>query len=383
MLNPELLQLKGHTGPIRGVAVTPDGTRIVTGSTDNTAWVWDASTGAKLLQLKGHTGPISNVTVTTDGTRVVTGSDDNTARVWDASTGAELLQLRGHTRPILGVAVTPDGTRIVTGSTDNTAWVWDASTGAKLLQLKGHTGPISSATVTPDGTRIVTASTDNTLRVLDASTGSELLQLKGHTGPISSATVTPDGTRIVTESEQLEPKVHTGPFSGVAVTPDGTRIVTASTDKTARVWSLAQLRPSPPRQEVQALIDYGKAVAPRCLTIRQRQDLLLSPKPPDWCIETGKYFYDNKLWKASKPDTTPDATTIAEAYGDFADAAIRAGDFKIALEAAELSIKFGPEIIWVTMNRTHALMFLGRTEEARKGYLERNKRWEDVVLGDF
>ena len=37
------------------VAFSPDGTRIVTGSEDKTAKVWDARTGTPLLELKGHT----------------------------------------------------------------------------------------------------------------------------------------------------------------------------------------------------------------------------------------------------------------------------------------------------------------------------------------
>ena len=70
--------------------MTPDGARIVTGSDDSTARVWDATTGAELGQLKGHTGAVTSVAVTPDGARIVTGSDDNTARVWDAKTFAEL-----------------------------------------------------------------------------------------------------------------------------------------------------------------------------------------------------------------------------------------------------------------------------------------------------
>ncbi len=53
-----LLELKGHTGGVTSVAFSPDGTRIVTGSQDRTAKVWDARTGTPLLELKGHTGEV-------------------------------------------------------------------------------------------------------------------------------------------------------------------------------------------------------------------------------------------------------------------------------------------------------------------------------------
>ena len=52
----ELLALKGHTAQVFGVAFSPDGRRIVTGSYDKTVKVWDAATGQELLVLKGHAG---------------------------------------------------------------------------------------------------------------------------------------------------------------------------------------------------------------------------------------------------------------------------------------------------------------------------------------
>ena len=79
------------------VSFSPDGTRIVTGSWDQTAKVWDARTGTPLLDLKGHTGFVMSVSFSPDGTRIVTGSYDGTAKVWDARTGTPLLDLKGHT----------------------------------------------------------------------------------------------------------------------------------------------------------------------------------------------------------------------------------------------------------------------------------------------
>ena len=52
--------------------------------------------------------------------RIVSGSEDRTAKVWDAETGQELLSLKGHTSCVISVAFSPDGKRIVTGSADKT-----------------------------------------------------------------------------------------------------------------------------------------------------------------------------------------------------------------------------------------------------------------------
>jgi WD40 repeat protein len=48
--------LKGHASNVESVAWSPDGKRLATASTDNTAKVWDAATGKELLTLKGPPG---------------------------------------------------------------------------------------------------------------------------------------------------------------------------------------------------------------------------------------------------------------------------------------------------------------------------------------
>ncbi len=62
------------------MSFSPDGARIVTGSFDRTAKVWDARTGTPLLDLKGHTDWVSSVSFSPDGTRIVTGCADGTAK---------------------------------------------------------------------------------------------------------------------------------------------------------------------------------------------------------------------------------------------------------------------------------------------------------------
>jgi WD domain, G-beta repeat len=251
----ELAALKGHTGAVYGVAMSPDGARIVTGSRDNTARVWDAKTFAERAILRGHTEAVLSVTVSPDGARIVTGSIDSTARVWDARTFAEIATLKGHDDTVWSVAVSPNGARIVTGSADSTARVWDAKIFAEIVTLK-HMDKVRSVAVSPDGTRIVTGSNDNTARVWDAKTFAELAALKGHTDTVTS----------------------------VSVTSDGARVITGSADSTARVWELFPFG--------QALVEEAKVHAPRCLTPAERQRYFLATTPPSWCIGMQKWPYD-------------------------------------------------------------------------------------------
>src|SRR5204862_98149 len=56
-----------------------------------------------------------------DGKFIVTASSDQTARIWDAQTGASLSVLRGHTDKIQTVELSPDDRFILTSSSDDTA----------------------------------------------------------------------------------------------------------------------------------------------------------------------------------------------------------------------------------------------------------------------
>jgi WD40 repeat protein len=252
----EVLTLKGHGDRVWSAAFSPDGQRIVTGSLDCTARVWDAASGKELLTLKGDNGPVLSVTISPDGQRIVTGSDDHRAKVWDAASGREVLTLKGHGHRVWSAAFSPDGQRIVTGSEDHTAKVWDAASGREMLTLTGHIYPVYSVAFSPDGQRIVTGSADHTAKVWNAASGRNLLTLRGHNSQVRSVAFSPDGQRIVTgggdnmakvwdvasDKEPLTLKGHSLLISSVAFSPDGRWIITGSADMTAKVWETASAR---------------------------------------------------------------------------------------------------------------------------------------------
>ena len=74
-----LVTFAGHGSPVRAAAFNPDGTRVVTASSDQTARVWDASTGVPVAPPLEHQGAVSAAAFSSDGTRVVTTSWDHTA----------------------------------------------------------------------------------------------------------------------------------------------------------------------------------------------------------------------------------------------------------------------------------------------------------------
>jgi hypothetical protein len=66
--------------------------------------------------LGGHDGLVNSAAFSPDGSRIVTASWDNTARIWDAATAKEIAVLRGHDERLYSAVFNPDGSRIVTAS---------------------------------------------------------------------------------------------------------------------------------------------------------------------------------------------------------------------------------------------------------------------------
>ncbi len=69
----------------------------------------------------GHTRPVLSVGFSPDGHHIVSGSSDGTIRVWNATTGETVAgPFTGHTDSVLSVGFSPDGHHIVSGSHDRT-----------------------------------------------------------------------------------------------------------------------------------------------------------------------------------------------------------------------------------------------------------------------
>jgi WD40 repeat protein len=189
--------LKGHDGPINSVAFSPDGTRLVTTSNDDTARIWNTKTGAPGPILK-HTDDVYGATFDTSGRRVVTTGNDG-ARTWDAATGRSDQFVRGGV-----LAIDPAGTHALmlddADNEDKTARLWDLVTGDPGPVLAGHESFLTAAALGQSGTRLVTADYGGTVRVWDvvggAVEGRTLESPPGRSLTPLSLALSPDGQMV-------------------------------------------------------------------------------------------------------------------------------------------------------------------------------------------
>ncbi|MGH8594697.1 MAG: WD40 repeat domain-containing protein, partial [Gammaproteobacteria bacterium] len=151
-------------------ALTPDGTRAVSGSYDHTLTVWDLESGRELRTLKGHAGGVIAIALTPDGTRAVSGSYDHTLKVWDLESGRELRTLEGHADSVS--ALTPDGKRAVSASADRTIVIWELETGT-LVATFGADSEVRACAAARDGVTFVAGDAQGCLHFLRLENASQ------------------------------------------------------------------------------------------------------------------------------------------------------------------------------------------------------------------
>jgi WD40 repeat protein/serine/threonine protein kinase len=218
-------------GGERALAVHSKYDLVAFGDHNGNAWIWNGLLGTRHVPVAmHHNKAVVAAAFSPDGALLVTGSEDNTARVFDATTGVQRLVLQ-HESPVTAVAFHPGGMDVLTGTAGGITKLWNVVDWRdkqlldrrKEVRFTGkawgsarHAGQVEAVGFSPDGdTFAVAVWGDTTVRLFDTENQAPL-------GP---------------------PLQHPSRIWSLAFSPDSTTLITGCADGKARLWDTATSQP--------------------------------------------------------------------------------------------------------------------------------------------
>jgi WD40 repeat protein len=284
-------------------AFSPDGKRLVTCGYDYALRLWDVAPLHELATLRGHLGEVYQVQFSPDGRQIASASADGTVKFWSpvpkaAQSGSWslppdlrlwslapdgqwlLLLFTDHTfslwnlqaaEPALtssryplgatnvtAAAVLAGGRLLALGCSDGRVDLYEAPSMKRVIELPRLDAEVATFGCSRDGHTLVAQSTNFLMKSWSLPEGRELGSFS-YTNHFyyARALVSPDGHSVLTAdlrgaaglwspegSRRLTFQGSEGAMvTGAAFFRDGRRMATCSTDKTARIWDLATVRP--------------------------------------------------------------------------------------------------------------------------------------------
>lgn len=264
---------EGHREAVRDVALSNDGSKAVSASSDRTLKVWDTHTGQLLATLDGHSAGVRAVALSTSGEYAVSASADGTLKLWSIVSGQTLQTLDARSDLVWAVAFSSNAPasnnqQLVSAATDGTVKIWDIGPGASAAMEAGERreAGIMAMALSDDGQRVAAVTSSGALNVWHLPPGvttesapcqephqHDTMQEAGSpdawavalSGNGKRALVgLADGTLTVwdvpTKTTIASLEGHRSGVRTLALSNDGNRAISSSDDGTINVWDVEQ-----------------------------------------------------------------------------------------------------------------------------------------------
>ncbi len=191
----------GHSEPVGAIAITPDGSRVITGSrynNENKIYVWDFETEEIKKTLGGNIRFLDELIVNPDGKNVIGRTEIGDVYIWDLQTG-KYIKTPKFFGAITKMITTPNGRKIILGNFNGDILLWDFEI-EENIKFKAHTNTITFISITPDGKKIITSSSDKNISIWSLETR-EVLRIFNWSNEfefkVENIVVTPNGKNVI------------------------------------------------------------------------------------------------------------------------------------------------------------------------------------------
>lgn len=172
--------MQAHEAAIRAVEYTSTDDWLLSADQTGVVKYWQTNFN-NVKEIQAHTEAVRGLSIAPTDTKFVTCADDTTLKIWDFASSTEESTLTGHGWEVKSVDWHPHKGLLVSGSKDHQVKFWDPRTGRCLTTLHGHKNPISKTMFEPvQGNMLATCARDHTARIFDLRMMRDVLLLKGH-----------------------------------------------------------------------------------------------------------------------------------------------------------------------------------------------------------
>ncbi len=245
--------LYGHVGWIKATSFTKDDKYIVSGADDKLIIVWNCVSGMRVAQMEGHAKSVTCVSLSFDTAKLVSGSMDGTAKIWELSSCIEISTLFVGS-VVNSVEFSRDAENVLVASQDAIIRIFHVNTTVELRRMVGHVLSARTASYGPDGLMVASCSSDMAIILWDLKRpedDSMVVVLTGHTNDIRQLVWVKQNMQIASCSDDSTIRVwdinsgdcvrvlagHHGAVTSLSTPGEGLRLVSCGVDGTCRVWS--------------------------------------------------------------------------------------------------------------------------------------------------
>ena len=280
-LEVEVFPQLGHNSSVSSVAISPDGKKILSISSDNSIKLWDTESGREIRTFSGYEYIIRSALFNLDGKCIVLGTADKTIKLWDLETGENIGTFLLPSNNINSVEINHDGKQIISCCDNSLIIIWDVETEQAIKIYEETDYNIDSVLFSPDGKKFLYNYTaynisfiDNPgemdinsmwkdffdsrrweLALWDFEIEQEIATFTNHDSMITSVSFSTDGKLIVSGSDNgalnlwdvetgqeiilfSEPNTEYKRINSVAFSHDGNYIISGYNDGTLRLWDV-------------------------------------------------------------------------------------------------------------------------------------------------
>jgi WD40 repeat protein len=251
--SPALHILKGHSASVTSISLLPDGSKLASGSLDQTVRLWSTSSGDSLGTIQAGSA-VNALAWSPDGSKLATGEENRSVSLWKAN-GSSIKHEAGWGAAIKALAWSSDGNLLFFGTNGNGLHALEISNYRHL----GKNAPltfINAIAISPDGAllaaglesgRVVFADLKNDwalVAAIEPAHGAALSVAWSHDQSLVAVGYA-DGIAVIYDTGSRQVKYllkHRGAVNGLAWSPNSSSsspmLVSGAADGTVNIWNL-------------------------------------------------------------------------------------------------------------------------------------------------